>query len=337
MINTAEKKDNMISIIIPAYNIQEYIGKTLDNVLRQTYTNIEIIVVDDGSTDSTGKIIDDYENRFPDKIRGIHISNGGVTNARLKGVLCSKGEWIGFVDGDDFIDEDMYSFLINNAIKYSADISHCGYKLVLSDGRVHYFHNSGVILEQNKKDALEYLLDGSLVEPGLCNKLYRKTLFDDFFRENLMDCSIKQNEDLLMNFILFNYSKKSIYNDVCKYHYMERKGSATRTKLNDNIVYDPIRVRELILEMADKEIRQSAEKMYISTCIDVYNFLVVSNDKKYAGALRQIGERIKTHKEWMKLLNKKRKLLAILIISVPQIYKILYRIYADFFQEKRYE
>ena len=103
----------MISIIIPAYNIQDYLGATLDSVLAQTYENLEIIVVNDGSRDNTADVIDSYAARDR-RIKAIHKENGGVTSARLRGVAEATGAYIGFVDGDDYIEPQMYARLMEN-------------------------------------------------------------------------------------------------------------------------------------------------------------------------------------------------------------------------------
>lgn len=92
---------DLISVIVPVYNLENYIVRTLDSILSQTYKNIEVIVVDDGSTDSSAKIIDDYADLYRDVIKILHIKNSGVSVARMKGVLAAKGDWIGFTDGDD--------------------------------------------------------------------------------------------------------------------------------------------------------------------------------------------------------------------------------------------
>ena len=111
-----------ISVIIPAFNIEKYIGRCLSSVINQSYKNLEIIVVNDASTDSTGKIIDEYAAKDK-RIIAIHkIVNEGVVSARFTGIRNSTGMFIGFVDGDDFIDSGMYSYLINNALKFSREI-----------------------------------------------------------------------------------------------------------------------------------------------------------------------------------------------------------------------
>ncbi len=116
-------EDYKVSVIVAAYNIQDYIVKCLDSIANQTYKNLEVIVIDDGSSDNTGKLADEFaenDNRFI----VIHKENGGVSSARNRGIDVASGDFIGFVDGDDTIEVDMYEMLVNNAIKYNADISH---------------------------------------------------------------------------------------------------------------------------------------------------------------------------------------------------------------------
>jgi len=241
--------DTLISIIIPAYNIENYLAATLDSVLAQTYTNLEVIVVDDGSSDGTTDIADDYAVKDC-RIKVIHKSNGGVTSARLRGIAESHGEWIGFVDGDDFVEPEMYEQLLNNAIRYDADISHCGYQMVFPNGRIDYYHNSGKLTQQDRICGLINLLSGE-IEPGLWNKLYHKSLIFNFVKNSSIPADIKINEDVLMNYYLFKEASASVYEDICPYHYVLRKGSAATSKLNKHKLWDPIRVTKIILEDAD--------------------------------------------------------------------------------------
>ena len=105
-----------ISVIVPVYNVAADLPRCLDSILAQSYPHVEIIAVDDGSTDESGAILDAFANRYP-SIRVIHKENGGVTSARLRGIEEATGEWIGFVDGDDMIEPDMYQRLLDNAKK----------------------------------------------------------------------------------------------------------------------------------------------------------------------------------------------------------------------------
>lgn len=239
---------NKISIIIPAYNLEALLGRTLDSVLAQTYENIEIIAVNDGSTDGTGAVMDAYAAK-DSRVKAIHKENGGVTSARLRGVAEATGDWIGFVDGDDIIEPEMYERLLGNALQYHADISHCGNQMVFPDGRVAYNYDTGILLIQDRSTGLNDLLTGIMIEPALGNKLFRRELFENL--EQKMDTSIKINEDLLMNYYLFREAALSVYEDVCLYHYVLRKGSASTSGLNVHKLMGPIRVTKIM--MADAE------------------------------------------------------------------------------------
>ena len=246
--------DNKISIIVPAYNIETYLARTLDSILDQTYRNLEVIVVNDGSKDGTGAVLDRFAAQDP-RIRAIHKENGGVTSARLRGLAEATGEWIGFVDGDDLAEPDMYERLLENSLKYDADISHCGYRMVFPS-RVDYYHNTGKLVEQDHDAGLRDLICGSFVEPALWNKLYRRSLFAGITEK--MDFSIKINEDVLMNYWLFKASRKSVYEDFCPYHYVLRPGSAATSKLNEHKLRDPMKVTRAIFDDADEMLRPTA-------------------------------------------------------------------------------
>lgn len=327
----------MISIIVPVYNLRECILRALDSILGQTYADLEVIVVNDGSTDGSAEMLDSYAAVHPEKVRVIHKENGGVTSARLVGVCAAQGEWIGFMDGDDTIDPDMYERLLDNAQKYGADISHCGYQMNFSEGRVHYFHNSGRLMERSTADGLRDLLDGTIVEPGLWNKLYKKELLVKMLHSGNMLADVKINEDLLMNFILFGYAHKSIFEDFCPYHYIVRQGSASRQKLNANIIHDPVRVKEHILTLAPDEVVPVARRAYLATCINVYGSVTLSGQPELEADRTIIRENLLAHYEWTKLLSKKQRLLAALIRYAPWMYKPLYGFYATYILKNPYE
>lgn len=239
--------NQLISIIIPAYNLEKYVERTITNVLSQNYPHFEIIVVNDGSKDSTGAILDRLAAAHPDKLRVIHIPNGGVTNARLTGLRHAKGNWIAFVDGDDLVEPNIYTTLMKNALETNADISHCGYFMEFPS-RVVPYHGSGKKEIHNTEEGLLQLLTGTLVEPGLWNKLYKRELVEKFLLNSAMDPSIKNNEDLLMNFYLFREATSSIFEDVCLYRYMVRAGSAANSALNEHLLLDPSKVRKIIMD-----------------------------------------------------------------------------------------
>ena len=233
-----------ISIIVPAYNIAPYLPRCLESLTAQAHRHLEIIVIDDGSTDETGAIIDDWTGK-DSRIKAIHKENGGVSSARLAGIAAAKGEWIGFVDGDDFAEPEMFAHLLKNALEHDVDISHCGYQMVFPDGHIDMYYNTGRKDLFDHDTGLEALIRGEYLEPGLCNKLYRRQLFDGL--TDWLDLSIRFNEDLLMNYYLFSRAEFSYYEDLPLYHYMLRKGSASTSKPQRFKITDPVRVMESIL------------------------------------------------------------------------------------------
>lgn len=326
----------MISVIVPAFNAESTISRTLDSILAQTYLDIEVLVVNDGSTDGTREIIDKYSSQC-NQVKAIHIQNQGVTTARLTGVSYASGEWIGFVDSDDEIEPDMYEVLLENAEEFEADISHCGYQMIFGDGRISYFHDTGRLILQDKLMGLKDLLDGSFVEPGVCNKIFRKSLFDTLLHSSIMKKDIRINEDLLMNYMLFSCANQSVFFDVCKYHYLIRTTSVSRTEMNQHKIFDPIRVKQIILDMEIEGMQKSAKKAYVGTCVSVFNSLMLDKSNKFVKEQKEVRNLLKQRKKWIALLSMKQQILANMILHCNVIYKPIYRIYAEYFMEDCYE
>ena len=215
----------LISIIVPVYNVEQYLDDCLISIINQTYKNLEIILIDDGSTDKSGKICDEYAKK-DSRIIVIHKENGGVSSARNAGLRIAKGAYIGFVDPDDWIAEDMYEVLYSNAKKYDADVSVCKYKIVKNRRKDNL--NAINLIKHNKTIGLDaiksmcYMLSSNkFYDCGPCNKLYKKEVVP-YFNQN-----ISVAEDLLFNFeIYFRKENVSCWDDSEKYFYYYRADSA---------------------------------------------------------------------------------------------------------------
>lgn len=322
--------DELISVIIPAYNVENYIGATLDSILRQTYRNLQIIVVNDGSVDGTGEVIDAYA-RADSRIAAIHKENGGVTDARLRGLAQAKGSCIGFVDGDDRIEPDMYERLMCNMKSHQADISHCGYQMVFPNGRVDHYHNTGVLLVQKDGQGCTDILDGSMTEPGLWNKLYRRELFTGL--AEWMDTSIRINEDLLMNFYLFSRAKNCVFEDVSLYHYVLRKGSAATSRINEHKLKDPLRVQHLLeqetaaMPQWNRIVRRRLVYQLISSAT-----LGLGDQKEMIAPFRKAARKELRQRLWETLkenaCSSKLKLMALWTAVWPDSYRVVHSLYA---------
>lgn len=316
-----------ISVIIPTYNVENYIEGCLESVIKQTYSNLEIIVVDDGSSDNTGYIIDQYAKK-DNRIIVIHKENGGVCSARNIGINIASGEFIGFVDGDDTIEDDMYEMLVNNVIKYDADISHCGYKLI-ENNKETLMYGSGRVIIQDRKKGIVDLMDGSLIEPGIWNKIFRKEIVGD----TRLDESLKINEDLYFNILLFNKSRKSVFEDKAKYNYIKRDNSATTSSSNNIIgMTDPRKVYKMINDLykGDEVILPYAEKMDLLRNVNIYNLLTLENGSDFIELKQEVRNYIKLNKRKMKknkLISKKSRCMVYAILYLQYLYDFIYRTY----------
>lgn len=323
-------RGSKISVIVPAYNVENYIENAVKSICNQSYRNLEIILVDDGSKDKTPAILDKLANT-DDRIIVIHKENGGVTSARLRGVEVATGNWIGFMDGDDYIEPQMYEMLLNNALRYKADISHCGYQMVFPS-RVDSYYGTGRIVQQDYKSGIKDLLEGIFVEPGLWNKLFRGSLLKQFQKEAKMDLSIKNNEDLLMNFYLFSQAERSVFEDQCPYHYLVRKGSAATGSMNHNKLQDPLKVLKILEYEAknDAEISLIVGKRIISQLINLSTMCLRGEKnliKPYRDAARkELRERFK--EIWSQEYSIKQKVMTIWVIVWPWSYGMIHTLYS---------
>ena len=210
-----------VSIIVPVYNVEAYIAKCLDSLVNQTLSDIEIIVVNDGSPDNSQKIIDKYVKKYPDKVKSYIKENGGQGSARNYGLKKANGEYIGYVDSDDYIKVDMYEKLYNLAKKDNADISMCSNIIVYENNNSEVEEKLFLKTDNDKVNAL-------FNNPGVCNKIYKKELLEEFtFRTKVW----YEDLDFVSKVIL--KAKKISFIDEGLYYYLLRQGS---TMNNSNIM-----------------------------------------------------------------------------------------------------
>lgn len=324
---------NKISIIVPAYNIADYLPRCLDSILNQTYRDLEVFVISDGSTDGTNDIINNYAKK-DSRIIPVFKNNTGVSDTRNKGIEKATGDWIGFVDGDDYIEPEMFERLLNNALESNADISHCGYQMVFPSRIDYYYNTKKIIIQDNEKGIID-LLSGEYIEPGLCNKLFKKSCIEEI----RMCESIKINEDLLFNFYAFVNSKKSIYEDIPFYHYILRKGSAATSVINDNKLFDPVKVKEEILDYSEKNLSEQIQSVsytqYLHACIGMYRLISqnkqLSEKKKVA---KEYKDRLKKYSVGLPL-SKKTQFERVLFLYLTPLHMFIYRLYDRFFSKNK--
>ena len=216
----------LISVIVPVYNVEKYICRCLDSILNQTYSNLEIIIIDDGSTDHSGRICDAYAEK-DNRVIVIHEHNRGVSGARNKGIDASSGEYLSFVDGDDFIDQDMLQTLFLAMQKDKSDIACCNYLQVDEHGKP--FGNYLPIKDGcvDCQDAINFfiMLGGYYVV--LWNKLYKSSVF-----QSLRFPIGKRYEDLFVFPQIINQCKKISHIHKALYYWVRHSDSFTMSTFN---------------------------------------------------------------------------------------------------------
>jgi len=221
-------KTCLISVIIPVYNVEKYVERCLDSVINQTYKNLEIILIDDGSTDNSGKICDEYVKK-DNRIIVVHKENGGVSSARNIGIELANGDYIGFVDSDDYIEKEMYENLFNNLIKYNVDISMCNYYIEKNSKKTFHKHDIKDILLINNKAEFFELLNSNYYKGFLWNKLFKAEVIKKFKLKN----DIHVCEDLLLVSQIADFSNSFCFDNKCLYNYVMRENSAIFGKINE--------------------------------------------------------------------------------------------------------
>lgn len=235
--------DKLLSIIVPAYNVEKYLPRCLDSILAQTYKNIEVILIDDGSPDNSGAICDEYASG-DNRIRVFHIENNGVSSARNLGLKEARGDYIGFVDSDDYIAPEMYEVLVKNLEEYNADISICGFSQEDINGQFHRYFKKDVTINLSTDEQIECLLE---------NRYYRCSIWDRIFKKEVLNNvsfhkDIKIYEDMLFDYEAIKNSKKAVYTSTPYYYYCENdSNSAARSPFSDTKM-DIIKVCYTIFE-----------------------------------------------------------------------------------------
>ena len=270
-------KEALISIIVPIYNVEEYLPECIDSIIHQSYKNLEIILVDDGATDSCGSICDCYACE-DNRIVVIHKVNGGLSDARNVGLDQAHGEYIAFVDSDDFIEEDMIKKLYDACRNQNADIAVCGRKQVWDNGSYNLMFCVESVIEYSPEKAIEQILINGTMDSAAWDKLYKSKLFNGMrYPVGVL------HEDV-------NYTSRLIYqaNKVIKipyvgYNYRMRMGSITKqgfkTKKMD-LFYQTKNLCEFV-EGSLPELKEQAGKFYYFNLTNLMTLLIQTEKNEY--------------------------------------------------------
>lgn len=268
----------VISVIIPVYNVEKYLCQCLDSVIKQTYKNLEIILVDDGSTDDSGKICDEYAN-IDKRIIVIHKNNAGLSAARNAGIDICKGDYISFVDSDDWIDLDMYEIFMSKITEHNADIVSCGYVLEFANIKINYNLVNIIINGSNK--IVQSLFYNKNFPNAVWGKVYSKNIF-----EKLRFPIGRIYEDMLIKYDILKNSQKVVILKSTFYHYRQRSNSIM-TDINIEKIKEKITACEIIIKKLKKEnslllpqAYHQLYKHYISVTDDIVNLNISKEQKK---------------------------------------------------------
>ncbi len=265
-----------ISIIIPVYNTGPYLNRCINSILRQTYTDIEIICIDDGSTDSSGSILDELSTS-DSRMIVIHLANKGVSNARNVGLKNASGDFIGFVDSDDYVEENMFATLISLMKDETIDIASCGY-YINTDTEIKVATNIGNIPSNMKllaSDMLEYIYkrdEYKGVGGYLWSRLFRRNILFPFEKKPLQfEDEYGMADDIVFVAKAMTRSSYVIYTNIPLYHYYQRNNSIVHDDLKQlrDMTWPKSYEQVLLLlkdNNIDSEIQNYVKRMYVYRC-----------------------------------------------------------------------
>ena len=309
-------KEKKVSIILPVYNSEKYLEKCLNSVIKQTYSNFELIVVNDGSTDNSQQIIDEFVTK-DDRIKKIIIKNHGQSYARNYALKYITGNFITFIDSDDYYSKDFLKIMLNNIIKYKADVSVCNFYKVNNDKKNIFYKKENEIIEFDK-DILDVLFQQKYFQTHMWNKLYKAELF-----ENIRFPEDKIYEKLYVNFKIIKKSKKIVFDSAPLYNYVYNPESSLNQKFSIKKMDFLYVCSEIEKELKNEglrttEICQLRRYLYICTC----NLLAHQNVDEYKTKFNNMRKFICKNlgKIMLDKYKLKYKLAAIFLTLFPNVY-----------------
>ena len=259
--------ESLVSIIVPIYNTQKYLDQCVTSILSQTYRNLQIILVDDGSPDNCGKICDEYAKK-DSRIKVIHKQNGGLSDARNVAIDIAKGEYIAFVDSDDCVAKNIYEVLYKNLKENKADISIANYYRFENEEEIVEASQEEKVTVYNRDEMFEHMYDDYLLTVVAWNKLYNKKLFSKLrYPKN------KVIEDAAIIHYLIDQSTNIVMTNLQLYYYYQRENSIINTPkfvLLDELdfLYDRVNFFEK-LQMQDCEVYNQTIEKYATRLIEL--------------------------------------------------------------------
>lgn len=313
-----------LSIIVPVYNIGNFIEKCIKSILAQTIKDFELILIDDGSTDNSPQLCDEYST-LDDRIKVIHQENAGVSAARNAGLKLAQGEFVGFVDGDDYIESSMYESIIKEMENSGVDIGICGYNLVYENNiktlSRRYFGEEGKKTILSQDDTLkESIRIPPSITSCIWNKVFRKKIISEVYFST--DMSVGEDTAFFLKVAL--KANKSIYISSSYYNYLQRDGSAMNSDPANRI--ELFNLADLICNEVNKfkpHIMDFALHRYVDVGFSILNLAQQTQDKRFDSVINQIKKGF--HLKIMSILKSKliksnQKILVLMVLIHPHLY-----------------
>lgn len=312
----------MVSVIVPAYNAESFLPNCLNSILNQTYKDIEIIVVNDGSTDDTASVLESFSKKY-DCIISINQINKGVSAARNAGLDCCHGEYVMFVDADDSLPENSMESLLDLQQKYDVDICSGTSRRIYPDGSVFHQEYTGKIEILENEDALVYSIEDHPATYSIWGKLYRS----DFIKNIRFEDGRKIHEDSFFLFNCFLKKPKMLVIDTPVYNYAVNYSSASHDEFSEKYLD--------ILQFADKKVellnqhfptyKEQGQNILIKSRLALLVVLSKTYDKKCKQLEKDCIQYVKQHKKDFYPINKNsQQWFRIIVNNVYPLYKLLY-------------
>jgi glycosyltransferase involved in cell wall biosynthesis len=309
----------LISVVVPVYNVEHYLKKCVDSICHQTYRNLEIILVDDGSTDCSGSLCDEFATS-DSRIRVIHKSNGGLSDARNAGMELASGEWWMFVDSDDYIAPDTAETLLLAAVENHCEIAVCNMMRIYEDGKQEPFYCP---VTEPTIWAGEQRFE-TLRQPSVCNKLFRADLFKE-----LRFPKRKFYEDTFVYHVLAHRASRIALTGLSGYYYLSRRESILGQSQFTDRYFDYV---EAIHERAMFLFNHGVSRYGEEACLSLYAAIV--NSTKNIRKTPQNAEHFQRMWEWYELAY--RNLMSSPDTSIKQKLRLFFLKYAPKIHNKLY-
>ncbi len=276
--------NSLISVIVPIYNVEKYLQKCVDSIINQTYKNLEIILVDDGSPDNCPQMCDDYAKK-DSRIRVVHKENGGLSDARNAGMEVATGEYVSFIDSDDYISLDFYETLFQTMVDNDSDIVECSVVKFYENEKFDEYSDDLKVTNYETVDALDGLISENPIKQHVWNKLYKSSVALD-----IPYAVGKLNEDEFWTYQVFGKAKKVTRINKTMYYYFQRNGSIMGNSYNIRRL-DALEGkvnRQAYIEKNFPILTTKAKVDLYGSCMFAYQCVLKfmsGNDKKKAGKI----------------------------------------------------